>query len=402
MKKNAVHFIFLLCMLMFLGGVLFPKTAQAATEKCTAAFYDNNGKATSAFKKLKKTVTKNKYIKLPEAPETDGSYNLGWTTVKGGTKVQYSFGQKVKITKNRKFYLVCNPVYTLYLHKSNGELYWRIQVKNYTRVLPSITTDPGYTFLGWSKYKNQYMDPAYRAGDKIRLSKDLHLYAVVHENRTETDISASNLAEPDWSKYRKVIFVGDSRTLGMKQTLYRQFGSEAMENIGFVCRSAMGIGWFKNEGLKQLKSEILSAQGSSKKQIAVIFNLGINDLGNKCGINVLTSRYVNYMKSIAPYLQSKGCKLFYMSLNPFNNTTRLAMQKRGIKESDLLYFNAGLKSGLRGYYQYIDCYSWLIKNGVSYDSGMGIDTGIDDGTHYSTKTYKRIYQYCIRKINAFG
>ena len=89
-----------------------------------------------------------------------------------------------------------------------------------------------------------------------------------------------------------------------------------------------------------------------------------------------------------------------MSVNPFNATTRLSLKERKIKESDLLYFNNKIKSGLRGVYQYIDCYSWLIKNGVSYDAGMGIDNGYDDGTHYTTRTYKRIYQYCIRKINA--
>ena len=385
---------------MFLGGVFFPETAQAETVKYTVSFYDNNSKSTSAFKKLNKTVVRNKYIILPEAPETEGFQNLGWTSVKGGTKVQYSFGQRVKITKNRRFYLVCKPVYTLYLHKSDGTLHWKIQVKNRTRVLPSLSTDPGYTFLGWSRYKNQYTDPAYRAGDTIRLSKDLHLYAVVHENRTEQNISAAGLAMPDLSKYRKVIFVGDSRTLGMKKTLTLQFGEGILENIGFVCRSAMGIGWFKDEGLYQLKKEILSARGSSKKEIAVIFNLGFNDLGHKDGISVLSSRYVKYMKSIAPYLNSKGCRLFYMSVNPFNATTRLSLKERKIKESDLLYFNNKIKSGLRGVYQYIDCYSWLIKNGVSYDAGMGIDNGYDDGTHYTTRTYKRIYQYCIRKINA--
>ena len=47
--------------------------------------------------------------------------------------------------------------------------------------------------------------------------------------------------------------------------------------------------------------------------IAVVFNLGVNDMAN-------VSNYVSYMTDIASTLKSKNCKLFYMSVNPLNST----------------------------------------------------------------------------------
>ena len=39
---------------------------------------------------------------------------------------------------------------------------------------------------------------------------------------------------------------------------------------------------------------------------------------------------------------------------------------------------------------------YLMKNGYStYNAFKG---NIDDGVHYSTRTYKRIYKYCLKSI----
>ncbi|EJW99596.1 hypothetical protein EVA_12298 [gut metagenome] len=41
-----------------------------------------------------------------------------------------------------------------------------------------------------------------------------------------------------------------------------------------------------------------------------------------------------------------------------------------------------------------------MENGFGTDASYsGTDLGKDDGLHYTTKTYKRIYNYCIRAIN---
>lgn len=71
------------------------------------------------------------------------------------------------------------------------------------------------------------------------------------------------------------------------------------------------MSWFRDTGYAQLIEEIDKTEGS--KPIAVIFNLGVNDLGN-------AGNYVSYMTNIASTLKSKNCKLFYMSVNPINST----------------------------------------------------------------------------------
>ena len=59
-------------------------------------------------------------------------------------------------------------------------------------------------------------------------------------------------------------------------------------------------------------------------------------------------------------------------------------------------FNDRLQSRLNKRFQWIDTYKYLMKNGYStYNEFKG---NIDDGVHYSTCTYKRIYKYCMNAI----
>ena len=72
-------------------------------------------------------------------------------------------------------------------------------------------------------------------------------------------------------------------------------------------------------------------------------------------------------------------------------------------EAAVRSFNNVIRSGLCGgsspLYTYIDTYSYLMKTGYGTDRNReGWDEGIDDGLHYTTKTYKRIYKYCLNMI----
>lgn len=85
-----------------------------------------------------------------------------------------------------------------------------------------------------------------------------------------------------------------------------------------------------------------------------------------------------------------------MSVNPVNSKMNEKTNHTVRKEADVRQFNSYIKSGLAQDYTFIDTYSWLMQTGYSTDSnGYGIDTGVDDGLHYSTRTYKRIYHYCL-------
>ena len=90
--------------------------------------------------------------------------------------------------------------------------------------------------------------------------------------------------------------MGDSRTAGIQATLKKQMSSSVTNGVSFVANPGKGLSWFRDTGYAQLIEEIDKTEGS--KPIAVIFNLGVNDLGN-------AGNYVSYMTSIASTLKSK-------------------------------------------------------------------------------------------------
>ena len=328
----------------------------------TVNFYLGNGSTNSAYKKLQKKVEEGTYYTLPAVPSRSGYVNLGWSTAKNGkASTAKKAGTKIKISGNIRYYSVSNAT--------------------------------GYTFMGWSKTRRtgSSTDPDYEAGELLKISKNTNLYATVFNRALEKDISSDEMARPAIGMmYSKVIFVGDSRTAGIQATLEKQMSSSVTNGVSFVANPGKGLSWFRDTGYAQLIEEIDKTEGS--KPIAVIFNLGVNDLGN-------AGNYVSYMTNIASTLKSKNCKLFYMSVNPINSTMITKMGRGARTEAQVREFNSKIRSGLSLDYKYIDMYSVLMKKGYGTNAHYdGVDDG-DDGLHYTTKTFKRIYYYCITYLN---
>lgn len=261
----------------------------------------------------------------------------------------------------------------------------------------------GRTFMGWSTKPNQKVNPEYLPGDVVRPTRTMHLYAVVYDRTEEVDISPRRLPQIDTNKYSKVIFVGDSRTLRMSYTLEKECRTEQLEDTAFVARGGQGLYWFKTDGVEWLYQEVKSARATAKKPVAIVFNLGVNDLYRRDGKSLNTTavigNYVSYMNRLGENLNKKNCKLFYMSVNPYNSVMLPNPESR--VEEDARTLNAGLRNGLSSRFTYLDAYNELMmRTGYSTDSGrLGYNTECDDGLHYSTQTYKRIYRYCINKVN---
>ena len=261
-------------------------------------------------------------------------------------------------------------------------------------ILPVEVNKRGYTFLGWSTVPGQTCNPMYQAYQKIQVTKNIHLYPVKYKWNQEPDIYAGGLAD-SVEKYDKIIFVGDSRTYFMQKTLLREYGKDAVAKVSFVCKTGEGLSWFETAGERVMRSEIARLQSDSDKPVAVIFNLGVNDLsshnsGNGVDYKGEANAYLARMNTLAEELES-DCRLFYMSVNPVNTA-----MKPTRKEAQLRYFNDRLQSRLNKRFQWIDTYKYLMKNGYStYNEFKG---NIDDGVHYSTRTYKRIYKYCMNAI----
>ena len=67
-------------------------------------------------------ASRNQTVTLPAVPKAKGYTNLGWTTVKGDTTVEYNEGDTVKITKSVQFYAVRrkSKYYTVNYYLGNG------------------------------------------------------------------------------------------------------------------------------------------------------------------------------------------------------------------------------------------------------------------------------------------
>lgn len=364
----------------------------------TAEFYSASGSANSTYKALNKKIVSGATITLPSVPSRSGYVNLGWSTKKNASSAAYKEGASLKISKNTKLYAVQKKAVSVVLHQNSGAVWKTYTVaEGASLTLPGAKNKTGYTMMGWSKSSGQKVNPEYEVGETLKNIKGTtHLYAVVFDRRSEADYSAEQLPQADLRKYKQVIFVGDSRTDRMANTLDRLGDTNLTNGISFVCKSGKGLAWFESEGYDALLKKIGDGgQSILEKKTAVIFNLGVNDLKN-------LYNYVAYMKRIAPELKAKGCVLFYMSVNPVNNAILISNNASARPEATIRNFNAVIKSNLcdTGYYKYINCYNYLIKYGYGTDKNRyGQDEGIDDGLHYTTKTYKRIYRYCMSAIS---
>lgn len=281
----------------------------------------------------------------------------------------------------------------IYFHRADGTVIVQNTNVNGRLRVPASKNQDGYTFLGWSENPGQTAKPQYQPGQVINVKKATHLYAVMYNWKQEPNIQVGNLANT-LSKYSRIIFVGDSRTHYLRRTLLKEYGPNAISKVRFVCKSGEGLNWFEETGEALLQKEIALAGAEGKnKPVAVVFNLGVNDLSHRRSSDYkgMTNTYISYMNNLGDSLVNENCRLFYMSVNPTNTA-----MKPTRKESEILYFNNTLKNNLNGNFQWIDTYNYLMKNGYStYNAFKG---NIDDGVHYSTRTYKRIYKYCLKSI----
>lgn len=361
----------------------------------TVSFYNSDGSSGSAFTALKKKAASGSAVTLPALPSRSGYVALGWGTAKNASAASYQAGATLKITKDTVLYAVYKSAVTVTLYKNDGTVYKTMQVgKGDYFVFPAVQSKLPYTMMGWSSAKGKTLDPEYEAGDSLRIISDRKFYAVVFNRNREPNLLTSSMPELNISKYRKVIFVGDSRTRRMSLALSRLENAAFLDKTVFLAKDGAGLGWLMSDGYAQLKKELGDGGGLPA---AVIFNLGINDLTN-------AENYVSYLQGIAAELKSYGCQLYYMSVNPINSENIKAAGKGSRREETVRTFNSVIRSelcsGTDASCTYIDLYTYLLKNGYGTDgSSSGTDTGIDDGLHYTEKTYKRIYKYCIDFLN---
>ena len=374
-------------------------------KKYTVSFFSITGKTSATYQALSRTLYYGKTMTLPKLKPGNDILFMGWSTQKGNNQVVYQAGETLTVTGNLKLYAVLKKGVRIELYSNDGKKRYvsKLVTAGSDYQLPFVGNESGYAMLGWSTRPNQKLNVTYQLCETIRMRQGLRLYAVQYPASGVKNIPASSLPVVNLDHYERVIFVGDSRTSRMMETLQAQGAN--LDHVTFITRSGTGLNWLTSVAYTQILSEVGTQEtdaesgsdlddeetvSSEQKPVAIIFNHGVNDLENQ-------SQYIAFMKALAKELENKNCKLFYMSVNPTNQKLK--------KRADLVRaFNEAINQNLceDGPYIYLDTYHYLMSMGFAYDSGnYGIDNNVNDGVHYSVRTYKHIFCYCMMMINQF-
>lgn len=356
----------------------------------TVNYYLGNGSSNAAYKKLTQTVEEGTVVTFAKVPARTGYVNLGWSSNMNSTKATAK--ATYTVNKDINLYAVQKKAVLLTLHRYDGSTWQKTTLaKGASYSLPGVKDAEGYTFMGWSTKPMQSVSPDYEAEETITVNGNMDLYAVVYNRSLEKDLTEDELPQVNTYKYKQVIFVGDSRTQFMENVL-KGMGETAIKDVKFVCLKGQGLKWFTTTGWAKLYSMVQNDTNSIlSRKTAVIFNFGVNDLAKY-------KEYVDYYNWIAPQLTNKGCELYFMSVNPMNRLMLSNAGRADRSEAALRAFNAYMKANLDSAYTYIDMYSYLKSTGYSFASDNYGTGSVDDGLHYTTRTYKRIYAKCMDSL----
>ena len=355
----------------------------------TVTYYMGNGKTNSTYKKLTTKVEEGTKVTFAKVPARSGYINLGWSSKKNSTKATAKASYTV--TRNITLYAVQKKAVTLTLCKNNGAVYSTTKmVQGSTYKLSGVKDVSGYTFMGWSEKAGQKVNPDYEAEETITVKKNTTLYAVVFNRSSEDNLSADVLPQVNSYKYKNVVFIGDSRTEYMKNALARAGANT--NYVKFICKAGEGYSWLTGTAVPQLQELVKNDTNSIlSKKTAVIFNFGVNDYNEY-------AKYAAYYKLIASSLERKGCELYFMSVNPINRLMLSNTGRADRSEAKIRSFNTYMQKNLPSSYTYIDMYSYLKATGYSFASDKYGAGSIDDGLHYTARTYKRIFTLCLRSL----
>ena len=189
------------------------------------------------------------------------------------------------------------------------------------------------------------------------------------ENGTAYPAGSSTPAE------HRILFVGDSRTLGMRDALGR--ADRSCQDV-FVGRVGEGVRWFREEGIDEMNAAI-----RDNPELPVVLNFGVND---PLEIN---NYIVTYWDCIR---QHPDTDFYILSVNPIDEEFLLEEDLvldsvlEQINNLNIARMNIRLKKEFGR--RYLDSASFLRTD--------GFDTV--DGLHFSTETYLKIHDFVVRAL----
>ncbi|MDY3917470.1 MAG: hypothetical protein SOZ59_00530 [Candidatus Limivivens sp.] len=175
-------------------------------------------------------------------------------------------------------------------------------------------------------------------------------------------VGEDGMAVPEAAAQGKLIFVGDSRTVGMKESV----GGKAV----YIAAGGEGYEWFLSTGLPKLEKQLAKYPLSR-----VVLNLGVNDLGN---VADYCACYRELMKKYP------DVSFYILSVNPME-TKKSSVWNATNKM--IRSFNKIMRTAFPE--NYLDCYAELVNTGFK----------TVDGLHYTVDTYRKIYNFVVKAIS---
>ncbi len=189
------------------------------------------------------------------------------------------------------------------------------------------------------------------------------------QKRSGEDISSGTVRK------HQIIWVGDSRTLGLRDALHK---TERVDDDIFVGKVGEGVHWFQDEGIPELDEAI-----RANPRLPVVMNLGVND-------PQLVDEYIEtYWDVIKAYPDTS---FYILSVNPLDEEVLLedGLVEEAVFEDinslNVARMNVRLKEEFES--RYIDSASYLKSD--------GFDTV--DGLHFSTETYLKIHDFVVKEL----
>lgn len=177
----------------------------------------------------------------------------------------------------------------------------------------------------------------------------------------EPDVIIEETAAEDT---HSLIFVGDSRTAGMKNAV---LGSTPDDQCQFIAKDGEGLAWFQSTGSLELDAVLKEAPDST-----VVLNLGVNDL-------LEIDAYIAYYPQL--FASYPDAAFYLMSVNPVTDDCQV-VSNQAIDE-----FNQKIKAAFPD--QYLDVYNFLLTG----------DFSTVDGLHYTDSTYSSIHYYVTNRLS---
>ena len=188
---------------------------------------------------------------------------------------------------------------------------------------------------------------------------------------TGDNTSGGSTGDTNSSETKKVLYVGDSRTVGMCNAM--KITSDCIAEEG------KGLSWVKTKNA-DIKRKTSSSQTTDPYNV-IVFSLGVND----CNASKAALNYADYYNQYADY--NKNVKIIVTSINPVIDSKAKA-KNYSVTNNHVISFNVVLKSKLNSNVQYCDTYSQIDGK---------INTS--DGIHYDDATYKLVYETIQKCLN---